>query len=215
MIDLHTHTFFSDGVLSPSELVYTAKVKGYTAIAITDHIDHSNMEFVISNMKKVAKILTQEYHILVLVGAELTYVPPKLIDSAAKECRKLGAQIVIVHGQTTAETVPPQTNLYSVKADIDVLAHPGHLSDEEAKIAADRDIKIEITTRRHHKDTNDLVAAAALKAGAKLVLNTDSHNGDNLMTKEIIDETLSLAGLKEGYFEVMQKNSQEIINKRS
>ncbi|MDR3049393.1 MAG: histidinol phosphate phosphatase domain-containing protein [Elusimicrobiota bacterium] len=214
MIDLHTHTFFSDGALSPSELVYTAKVKGYSAIAVTDHIDHSNMEFVIPNIIKVAKILTQEYDILVLAGAELTYIPPKLIDSAAKECRKLGAKIIVVHGQTTAETVPPETNLYAVKADIDILAHPGHLSNEEAKIAADRDIKIEITMRKYHNAANDLVAASALNAGAKLILNTDSHNGDNLMTKEIIKETLLRAGLKEEYFTTMQKNSMEVINKR-
>ena len=37
MIDLHTHSFFSDGVLSPSELIRRAVVKGYKAIAITDH----------------------------------------------------------------------------------------------------------------------------------------------------------------------------------
>ncbi|MDR3243695.1 MAG: histidinol phosphate phosphatase domain-containing protein [Elusimicrobiota bacterium] len=151
MIDLHTHTFFSDGILLPSELVYTAKVKGYNAIALTDHIDHSNMDFIIPRIIKVADILTKHYDILVLPGAELTYVPPQVIESAAKECRKLGAKIVVVHGETTAETVPPQTNLYALKADIDILAHPGILSKEEAQIAAQRDIKIEITTRKFHK----------------------------------------------------------------
>ena len=36
-IDLHVHTFHSDGTLSPSELVRHACEKGLAAIAITDH----------------------------------------------------------------------------------------------------------------------------------------------------------------------------------
>jgi predicted metal-dependent phosphoesterase TrpH len=36
-VDLHLHTTASDGVLSPSEIVRYAKMKGLQAIAITDH----------------------------------------------------------------------------------------------------------------------------------------------------------------------------------
>ena len=37
MIDLHLHTYYSDGTLSPEELVKLAKEKGIHTIAITDH----------------------------------------------------------------------------------------------------------------------------------------------------------------------------------
>jgi predicted metal-dependent phosphoesterase TrpH len=37
MIDLHTHTVFSDGSQTPTELVEEAAAKGLTAIAVTDH----------------------------------------------------------------------------------------------------------------------------------------------------------------------------------
>lgn len=37
MIDLHTHTTFSDGTLTPYELVASAKALGLSAIALTDH----------------------------------------------------------------------------------------------------------------------------------------------------------------------------------
>jgi histidinol phosphatase-like PHP family hydrolase len=213
MIDLHTHTFFSDGVLIPSELVYRAKYLGYKAIAITDHIDFSNMDFVIPRIVEVSKNLSDNYEILVLPGAELTYVPPKLIGEAVKKSRSLGANVIVVHGETIAETVPPQTNLYAVKAGIDILAHPGNLSEQEAQIAAENDVKIEITTRKFHKATNNIVAAVALKAKAKLVLNTDSHMPENLLTKDLIKETLLQAGLEESYYDVMQLNSQEILSK--
>jgi len=36
-IDLHTHTNYSDGALSPKELVMLAKEKGLKAMAVTDH----------------------------------------------------------------------------------------------------------------------------------------------------------------------------------
>ena len=42
--DFHTHSFFSDGVLSPIELIRRAHVAGYRAIAVTDHIGLANME---------------------------------------------------------------------------------------------------------------------------------------------------------------------------
>ncbi|MDR3123255.1 MAG: PHP domain-containing protein [Treponema sp.] len=37
MIDLHTHSRASDGNLTPSDLIRTAKERGLTAIALTDH----------------------------------------------------------------------------------------------------------------------------------------------------------------------------------
>jgi 3',5'-nucleoside bisphosphate phosphatase len=37
MIDLHTHTTFSDGSLTPTQLVEAAAAMGLTAVAITDH----------------------------------------------------------------------------------------------------------------------------------------------------------------------------------
>ncbi|MCL2390312.1 MAG: histidinol phosphate phosphatase domain-containing protein [Endomicrobia bacterium] len=213
MIDLHMHTFFSDGGLIPSELVYRAKYKGYSAMAITDHIDFSNMDFVIPKISKAAKILTENYGIDVFAGAELTYVPPKLIKEAVAECRKLGARIIVVHGETIVETVPPETNIYAVEAGIDILAHPGHLSFEEASVAAKNGVKIEITTRKGHSATNKEVAEIALKAGAKIVLNTDTHTPENILTPELIEKTLSEAGLTADYYRTMQKNSLEIISK--
>ena len=38
MYDFHTHTFLSDGVLSPMELIRRAHVRGYRAMAVTDHV---------------------------------------------------------------------------------------------------------------------------------------------------------------------------------
>ena len=90
MIDLHTHTFMSDGCLSISELVYRAKLVGYDTIAITDHTDYSNYKMVIDAVKSTQKILINEYGINVLSGVELTYVPPKNIKDLVSKCRDYG-----------------------------------------------------------------------------------------------------------------------------
>jgi predicted metal-dependent phosphoesterase TrpH len=45
MYDFHTHTFLSDGVLSPIELIRRALVRGYKAIGVTDHVGVGNLEF--------------------------------------------------------------------------------------------------------------------------------------------------------------------------
>ena len=57
MIDLHTHSLFSDGALVPSEHVRRVEVLGYEAIAITDHADDSNIGTLILNLLRVAKAL--------------------------------------------------------------------------------------------------------------------------------------------------------------
>ena len=37
LVDLHTHSFYSDGTLSPEEIINEAKEKGVQVISITDH----------------------------------------------------------------------------------------------------------------------------------------------------------------------------------
>ena len=50
--DLHTHSIFSDGELIPAELVRRAQAIGHDAIAITDHVDMTNVEWVVKNVIK-------------------------------------------------------------------------------------------------------------------------------------------------------------------
>jgi histidinol phosphatase-like PHP family hydrolase len=88
MIDLHTHTLLSDGELLPSELVRRAAVKGYKALAITDHVDLSNIDWVISRLVKDCQELKKSFQIEIIPGAEITHVPPESIRSMAEEARR-------------------------------------------------------------------------------------------------------------------------------
>jgi len=214
MIDLHTHTFFSDGELLPSELVYRAKDAGYKAIAVTDHCDFSNLDFVIKRMRKITRDLKKQYGISVFAGCELTYVPPRLIAKAVKAARALGAEIVVVHGETPVEPVPAGTNRAAILAGCDILAHPGYITDADVKLAKMEGVPLEITTRTGHKNGNSHVAKIAKKYGALLVMDTDTHAPENLFSKTIIKKILKESGLDVSDFEKMQKNSYDIIRKK-
>ena len=147
--DLHTHTVFSDGELIPAELVRRAMVLGHDMIAITDHVDMTNVEFVASNVAKAVELC--EDYIRVIPGVEITHVPPSKIDHVAKLARRNGAEWIVVHGETVTEPVAPGTNRASAEnPEIDVLAHPGFITVEEAQIAKDNDVLLEVSGRAGH-----------------------------------------------------------------
>lgn len=213
MIDLHTHTLLSDGELLPTELARRAKDKGYEAIGITDHADSSNLETVISSLKKACEDLGDTMGIRIVCGVELTHIPPALIPAMVLKARKLGCRLVLVHGETLVEPVIPGTNRAALNSDIDILTHPGLITEDEARLAAQRGICLEITSRHGHSFSNGHVAAVARKAGARLVLNSDSHSPGDLLTPDFADKVVRGAGLPKGYHAEMLENSKWLLNK--
>ena len=213
MIDLHTHSLFSDGVLLPAELVRRAEHRGYRVIAITDHVDQSNLDFVVPRISEIAKALNRVMNIKVVPGVEITHVPPVYISELSIKARSLGAKIVIVHGETIVEPVASETNHYAVNADIDILAHPGLIAPDDVITAAQRGICLEISARKGHSLTNGYVAKLALEMGAKLVLDTDSHEPSDLITMEHALAVIRGAGLDADYAQIMFSNSDQIVQR--
>lgn len=213
MIDLHTHTLFSDGELIPAEMTRRAAVAGYRAIALTDHGDLSNFDLIIPRIVRVAADLGRAWGLTVVPGIELTHIPPADIAEAAAEARSLGARLVVCHGETIAEPVAPGTNRAAIEAGIDILSHPGLISSEDASLAAARGVCLEITTRKGHSLTNGHVAKMALQAGAKMVVNTDSHGPSDLVTLAHARKVALGAGLSEEQFEQCRRNSEELVRK--
>ena len=62
MIDLHCHSYFSDGTFSPEEIVIKAKKRGLRAIALTDHDTIDGLEAFQNS--------GQKYHIETITGIE-------------------------------------------------------------------------------------------------------------------------------------------------
>ncbi|MFH1134857.1 MAG: histidinol phosphate phosphatase domain-containing protein [Pseudomonadota bacterium] len=213
MLDLHTHSFFSDGALSPAELVRRAESIGYTHLGISDHADSSNLDHIIPRLVKLIRETAPFVATKVLPGVELTHVPPPLIGILAQRARDLGAAYVVVHGETMVEPVPPGTNRAAILAGVDILAHPGLITREDAALAAERNVVLEITARKGHSLSNGHVAGTAKAVGASLVLNTDSHDPGDLITRPFGLKVVLGAGLTERDFEEMQANSLALFER--
>jgi putative hydrolase len=214
MIDLHTHTTLSDGALIPAELVRRAETAGYKALALTDHVDSGNMETILKQVIKLAEDLNRQNGIKVLPGVEITHMPPPLIPEMAKAARELGAKVVVVHGESPVEPVAPQTNVSALRSDIDILAHPGMITEEEVKLAAERGVCLELSARRGHCLTNGRLVVLARKYRAKLVINTDAHTPRELFSEGLLRKVGLGAGLTEHELEDVFRNSADLVQKR-
>jgi histidinol phosphatase-like PHP family hydrolase len=211
MIDLHTHSLFSDGELIPAELTRRAADAGYRAIAITDHADRSMFDLVIPRILRVTGDLGRAWGLTVLAGVELTHIPPADIAASAAEARALGAQIIVCHGETLVEPVAAGTNLAALAADIDILSHPGLLTAEEAGMAAQNRICLELSARKGHSLSNGHVARMALAHGAKLVINSDAHAPGDLVPLAMARKVVLGAGLDDEQFAQCRRNAEELV----
>ena len=213
MIGLHAHTLFSDGALLPSELIRRAEAKGYAAFALTDHVDSSNIDFVLPRIVKVCRTLNRFWAIRAIPGVEITHAPVQEIKSLVKYARKNGAKIVLVHGETVSEPVLKGTNRAGIEAGCDILAHPGVISIEDVRLAKKFGVCLELTTRKSHSVTNKRVFKLAKSIGAKLVLNNDAHDECDIATEEQALKALKSIGMRRNDIEEVFRNSRELVKK--
>ncbi len=213
IIDLHTHTLLSDGDLLPSELARRAKEKGYGVIGMTDHADFSNYEDVIKSLCRAARHINDTMKIKVIPGVEITHVSPREISELAGLARQAGAKLIVVHGETIVEPVMKGTNRKAIESEIDILAHPGLLDEEDAKLAAERKISVEISRRSGHSFSNGHVVRLWYKYGFSLVLNTDTHSPDNLIDEDLAEALIISAGVKPEDVKKVRDNSAALAEK--
>ncbi len=199
MYDFHTHTFLSDGVLSPVELIRRAMVQGYKVMAITDHVGLGNVEWVLKTLIQDCAQASRRWDIMALPGVEVTHVPKEDVDLVARTAKELGAKLVAVHGETIVEPVEPGTNDAAVRSGaVDVLAHPGLITYEECRLAAENGVRLEVSARKGHSLTNGHVVKMAREAGALTVLDSDAHGPEDLLTPDLCVRIAKGAGLAAG-----------------
>ncbi len=193
--DFHTHTLLSDGELLPIELIRRAAAADHEAVALTDHASFSNIEWVVEAVSKDCR-KADAWGIIAIPGVELTHVPVRYIDQAVRKARKAGAELIVVHGESPVEPVERGTNHEAVSnPEVDILAHPGILSEDDALLAAENDIYLEITCRKGHSLTNGHVVAMARAAKARMLVNTDLHSPSELASMEFANKVARGAGM--------------------
>ena len=238
--DFHTHTVFSDGGMIPAGLMQRALVRGCLGLAITDHVDSSNLEWAFGNLLKFVEELGQEWqpgivpgadgttaplntldsdaldknwHLPLIPGVELTSVPPRKIEAMAQAARSLGARWIVVHGETIMEPVAPGTNRAAIEARVDLLAHPGLITPEDAARAAELGVHLEISTHKGHGMANGWVAQRARESGAKLLLNTDCHISAEILDAKQRRAIAFGAGLTAEEVDRIWQNGRRIISR--
>ncbi|MDY6917935.1 MAG: histidinol phosphate phosphatase domain-containing protein [Chloroflexota bacterium] len=212
--DFHTHTTLSDGSLTPIELIRRASTRGYKALGITDHAGVGSLERVISEVAEDCALARKHWDIIVAPGVELTHVPPAAIDEAARRAKELGAWLVIVHGETIVEPVEEGTNLAALQSScVDILAHPGLITIEEAQLAAKNGVYLELSGRKGHSLTNGHVSRVARLTGARLLLNSDAHEPSDLLSPSLAHRIVQGAGLnEEECAEVLTSNACALLS---
>lgn len=213
MIDLHTHSLFSDGELIPAELVRRFEVAGYRALAITDHGDQSNIDLIIPRLVAFCEEINRLEGIRVIPGIELTHIRPEAIPALVSRSRKLGARLVVVHGETIVEPVAPRTNRMAIESSVDILAHPGLITEEEVLLAKEHSVYLELTSRKGHSLTNGHVAQLAYRMGAPMILNSDAHAPGDIWSVARLHEIVVAAGLTEDDYHTMMKNAESIAKR--
>ena len=171
-----------------------------------------SLERLVPEIVEDCRVAREHWNIMAIPGVELTHLPARAIARAAKRAKELGAWIVVVHGETIVEPVEKGTNLAAIQSpDVDILAHPGLITAQEAGLAARNGVFIEVSARKGHSLTNGHVVKMALAAGCQMLLDSDAHDSSDLLTTELATAVLLGAGLGEKEAEGVLKTGPTIL----
>jgi putative hydrolase len=212
--EFHSHTVLTDGEVVGIEMIRHAVSKGLRAITITDHVSFGNLEWILQAELAECE-LAKDWEIIAIPGVEITHVPPQRLDEAVSRARRAGARIVVVHGETLAEPVAPGTNRAAVSnPEVDILAHPGFLTEEEADLARQNGVFVELSGRRTHMVANGHVARISARAKATMIVDSDAHEPKELLTQEQAVRVARGSGLGPDAVEGAAGRAQEELLKR-
>jgi histidinol phosphatase-like PHP family hydrolase len=135
--------------------------------------------------------LSEYWPIRVISGCEITHAPIEQFPDLVVRARERGVQLVVAHGETTTEPVLEGTNAAAIKAGVDILAHPGLISDEDLKLAVKNQVALELSLREKQFDGNvhllNRIREHKLTESALILLNADSHTGEQIKSDSVVD----------------------------
>lgn len=211
MVDCHVHV--GEGFLLPSEAMRYARRAGYKALGLLVRADSATLPLLLPWLLQTAGHYALYAGVEVFPGAELVHVPPPLLPEAVAEARSLGALLVVGHGESLGDEVEQGTNLAAIEAGVDILAHPGLLTLEDATAAAERGVILELSTAPRHCLCNAHVAALALQTGCGLVLNSDARRPEDFASAALRQGTLRGAGLSEEGINLVQNTTAMLLQR--
>ncbi|HVC39513.1 MAG TPA: histidinol phosphate phosphatase domain-containing protein [Candidatus Dormibacteraeota bacterium] len=216
VFDFHTHTTISDGHADALEMARRCQKNGYAAYVCSDHVDEGTVGGRVPEIVAACRRVADELGLSAIPAVEVTRVAPERVARVAAKARSLGALLVVVHGETLGDFPQPGLNLAATScSDVDILGHPGLITPQAAEQAQARGIHLEISAAGLHGLTNGHVARVALEVGASLVLDSDAHRPESLLTPERAQQVLAGSGLSlEGVARVAQLAPLAVLARR-
>ncbi len=215
--DLQMHTNWSDGGNTIEEMARAAKKLGYKYIAITDHSKSERIaggmdEKKLANyLKAIEKARKKVSGITILKGAEVDILPDGSLDYSDKILKKLDLVVAGVHSRfkMKKEAMTKRICKALENPNVNILAHPtGRIIGERRPYELDLNkvietakknkVALEINAFPSRLDLNDVNSRIAAEKGAKLVINTDAHNADQLRYMEYGIATARRGWVKKG-----------------
>ncbi len=197
--DLHSHTVASDGRNTIEEMALAARERGYEYLAITDHSathgfgNDVSPEELRRQIDRVHEANARIEGIELLAGSEVNILPDGSLDY---DDELLGALDWVIASAHTAFAIGEQAMSERVIAAIehplvDAIGHPtGRLIERREPYAIDLDAifaaaartgtMLEINANPDRRDLSELHARAAVRAGVRLLIDSDAHRTGTL-----------------------------------
>ena len=201
--DLHYHTDQSgDGQSSLEDMVAAAVARGYEYVAITDHgedlsINGSSREEMLAHRDRIRAIQQENPNIRLLFGCELNIGADGSLDYDEDFRREFEWNVASVHSHFDLSADEQTVRLIRAISDptVNVIGHlsgryigrrPGIEFDVDSVIEAltIADVGLEINGALERLDAASDVIRAAVRAGVRLVISTDSHHVSELVRME-------------------------------
>ena len=198
--DLQMHTKYSDGNNTIMEMAEAAKKLGHEYICITDHVGET---FKIANSmdekrarkqrKEIYEINKKIKNITVLQGGEVNIKDDGSMDMKNSVLKELDIVLASIHSgfKNPKEKMTKRIVKAMENENVDIIAHPfGRLINQRPPIEMDFDkilekaketkTILEINAYPERLDLKDANVRAAIKAGVKMSIGTDSHDANQL-----------------------------------
>lgn len=197
--DLHCHSRWDGGVNTILQMAEEARKMGYEYIGIADHtkflrIEHGLDEKKLVQQRKEINDLNKKFkNFRILQGCETNIMPDGSIDIKDEALKKLDYVIAGVHSSFKMEKSQMTERITKAmkNPNVDVISHPtGRILqrrdeyqidfDKILRVAKETGTTLEINAFPERLDLNDQNIRRAKVAGVKMIINTDSHQKDQL-----------------------------------
>lgn len=205
--DLHCHSNWNGGKHSIEEMAETAKIMGYGYIGISDHTNDLKIEKGLSesqllSQREEIKKINKKFNISdtrfkILHGCEANIRNDGSIDVKDEVLSQLDYVIAGVHSQLKMPKAQMMERIERAmkNPNVDIISHPTgrllnrrdeyqHDFDKILKIANETKTILEINSSPHRLDLRDSYIRRAKKEGVKMIINTDSHQKEQLNSME-------------------------------